>query len=395
MGSRCGEFEELIDREAHGWSEAERLRVEDHLHGCDGCQSMLSLARVVRDAIDSAAQASNDISVDRALARAFAASKNEPGKIYASNARKVGIASSVLALAAAAVLLIWSARQAQRSPAAPIVAQAPSAPQVAPPKTAEPAVTPPQVAWIETSDAEVRTFAHASVRLSAHARVRFDDARSELMLERGSVEVSVDPVAHRAFRVATQHFRVEVLGTKFVVDDTSVSVIEGRVRVVDHQGQTLSQELGAGGRFTYEGAASTASEPKSTSSPSPAPSADAWLTRARAALARGEKAEARTLIARADASSPRRNDKAEALTLRAELALVEREPALAIRFYERVAKQYGDLTAGENGAFAAAQLAARSEPKRARALFTQYLSRYPHGRFSEEAKKRLSSLTAE
>jgi hypothetical protein len=89
-----------------------------------------------------------------------------------------------------------------------------------------------------------------------------------------------------------------------------------------------------------------------------------------------------------------RSDRAEAATLRAELALLEGDGAGALRTYRRIAAQYGELTAGENAAFAAAQLAARSAPNEARALLEAYLTRYPNGRFVSQAELRLERLGA-
>ena len=47
--NECSETELLIEKEAHGWTEAERLRVEAHLGGCRDCREALAIARFVRD----------------------------------------------------------------------------------------------------------------------------------------------------------------------------------------------------------------------------------------------------------------------------------------------------------------------------------------------------------
>lgn len=400
MASRCVEFEELIDREARGWSEADRLRIERHLGDCEGCRHTLGLSRVVRDTISAASELGRDASIERALTRALDASTHAPRKERFATSRRLRVTAGSLALAAAAALLLWFSQARQQAPVPqPTLAAVPTST-----KSSVLTTEPEQTAWIETHEVERRTFAHASVVLSANARVRFDDANSELLLERGSVEVHVDPAPRRAFRVTTRRFRVEVLGTKFTVSDDSVAVVEGRVRVLDLQGRAIRNELHAGEQFAYgsqeatvsteepaEAPASAEKKRSSTRTPSRIP-ADVWLARAREALSRGNSDAALAHIVQAEASSPRRNDRAEALTLRAEAALVAHDTSSAIRLYELVASKYGNLTAGENGAFAAAQVAARSDPAHARILFTRYLARYPQGRFSEEAKKRLISL---
>jgi hypothetical protein len=118
------------------------------------------------------------------------------------------------------------------------------------------------------------------------------------------------------------------------------------------------------------------------------------LSEARTAMARDDRSGARTLIQKAERAQPTRSDRAEAATLRAELALLEGDSAAALRTYRGIAARYGELTAGENAAFAAAQLAARNAPAEARALLEAYLTRYPSGRFVSQAKLRLERLGA-
>jgi ferric-dicitrate binding protein FerR (iron transport regulator) len=385
---RCVEIEAVIDREALGWSEAERLRVEHHLGDCEECRRTLAMSRMVRDTITTSTVTVSENATERALARAFDNVARGVARHDQKVApRRIAMAMTVLvAAAAAAVLWMWTPRAAELAPRAadPSVTLAQGKPR-------EQTLPAPQVepSWIETSQEEQRTFGHASVRLAAATRVRFDEAQSDLLLEHGRLDIHVDASLGKGFSVTTRRFRAHVLGTKFLVTDDTVSVTEGRVRVVDLEGKVLAPELHAGERFTY----GSRSEP-AAASPEHARSVSArvWLVRARQALIRGDSEVARTLIARADDSRPRRQDRAEALTLRAEAALIERDTSAAIRFYENVARQYGDMTAGENAAFAAAQLTARSQPERARALYQRYLTRYPEGRFSAEARTRLQSV---
>jgi hypothetical protein len=90
------------------------------------------------------------------------------------------------------------------------------------------------------------------------------------------------------------------------------------------------------------------------------PSARALLSSAREALSRGQTTTASHLLERAEELHPHRADRAEAGTLRAEIALLEHKPTQAVDHYLSVATRYADLTAGENALFAAAQLASRN-----------------------------------
>jgi hypothetical protein len=116
------------------------------------------------------------------------------------------------------------------------------------------------------------------------------------------------------------------------------------------------------------------------------PSAGALLARAREALARDALDDTRQLLDDAERAARERADRAEAGTLRAELALRGRDPAAAVRAYLIVADRYPELPSGENALFAAAQLSPRPT-----ALLERYLAHYPQGRFAAQARARLSS----
>jgi acyl-CoA synthetase (NDP forming) len=173
------------------------------------------------------------------------------------------------------------------------------------------------------------------------------------------------------------------------------------VRVLDAQGAVLASAVRAGETFSL---AERAERPDRGSkkpatrvqagNKAPSANAKALLSEARAAMLRDDRAGARALIEKAEGAQPSRGDRAEAATLRAELSLLERDSAGALRTYRAIAAQYAELPAGENAAFAAAQLAARSSPSEARALLEAYLTRYPNGRFVSQAKQRLERLGA-
>jgi hypothetical protein len=134
-------------------------------------------------------------------------------------------------------------------------------------------------------------------------------------------------------------------------------------------------------------------EPSDTKPSAVKKSAGAWLAEARAALSRGDGKITRELVSEAEKSaSPTRAERAEAKTIRAEAALLERDQLGAMRLYREVAQQYAELSAGDNAAFAAAQLAKRADPTHERELLQSYLTRFPNGRFRDEAKQRLGRL---
>jgi uncharacterized membrane protein len=186
-----------------------------------------------------------------------------------------------------------------------------------------------------------------------------------------------------------------VLGTRFSVTNETVWVQHGRVRVFGSDGAELVSTLGAGETysFTDEKPAKPAKRAQASTKPA-ALDAKALLGEARAALMRDDRAAARALIKKAESAQPARAERAEAGTLRAEILLLDQDGAAALSAYREVASRYAELPAGENAAFAAAQLAAKVAPSEARAMLEGYLARYPKGRFVDQVNKRLSRLGA-
>jgi outer membrane protein assembly factor BamD (BamD/ComL family) len=89
----------------------------------------------------------------------------------------------------------------------------------------------------------------------------------------------------------------------------------------------------------------------------------------------------------------RARDRAEALSLRAECALVAGDLASAAAGYRLVAQRFAAQPAGENALFAAARIDAdRLSGARAQTGLMRYLARYPRGRFVKEATTRLREL---
>ena len=164
----------------------------------------------------------------------------------------------------------------------------------------------------------------------------------------------------------------------------------GRVAVRTVEGDTLLAELGAGESYVHRENGQARAADRAVESVA------RLLIRARDALGRTNVALARTLLAEVAARQPSRREPAEAGTLSAECALLEHDAPRALRAYLDVAHRFADLPAGENAAFAAAQLSARvNGTDEARALYQRYIARYPHGRFVDEARAHLDTPVAQ
>lgn len=408
MRHACRQIEPLIARAPGELDAQSATALARHVAECADCRALDMIAGRLFEAARTPTTLGT-AARERALQHAFAGAAL-PALVPARSRRgwNLPVALGTAAVAAAAVLVLGlgldrhdgATAPAPLAQRAPIVApRGPVAPDQAAPaahasgeplpaahRVAEPVPTEP--VWHEPAKPETRTFAHAQVALAGGSRVRFDAARTVLELSRGRVDVDVDAQAGARFTVATQHFRVEVLGTQFSVTPDAVVVRRGRVRVLGPDGGAELALLGAGETYTRRAGARTEARPK----PAAAEHTSALLARARAALAAGDAAAARALLRQTEGLPATRAERAETGTLRAECALVVRDHGTAIRSYLEVARAFADLPAGENAAFAAAQLSARQPtPNEARTLFKRYLARYPQGRFADEARARLKA----
>jgi hypothetical protein len=412
MRSSCHEVADLIGSDSAQLNEAARLRLEHHLEECADCRQDLALARSARDLFPQSSPVLQESSRERALSRALA--RAAAGNVVSQRARPRGLVyGTAFVSAAAAALLLWTGRGESPRVAAPKVASAPvsaRAPEGALRQTEAREQTKlvergsladsESDAWIDVSSAQVMHFAHARVEVAGNSRLKFDRAGSVLSLERGRVDLDVDPSAGKVFWVHTQTFRVQVLGTQFSVTPEQVSVREGHVQVSDHQGKVLARDLAGGTTFSLQHGPETRTAPASataaqtTAARASLPEPAIALDRARKFLANGQTQLAAQLLDGLKRAHLSRQERAEASTLRAEIALLEHNLGGALKQYEVLGRRFGDLPAGENATFAAAQLAARTAPARERALLESYLAHYPKGRFADEARAKLRKLAA-
>src|SRR6185436_15341537 len=112
------------------------------------------------------------------------------------------------------------------------------------------ATAPAETMLAAPSGATLRV-THARVALDAGAQVAWLESSQTLRLARGRATIEGDPMAQRPWRVETARFRIEVLGTRFVVEPERVAVEAGRVRIPDLEGEVLVDALGAGGVWTF------------------------------------------------------------------------------------------------------------------------------------------------
>jgi ferric-dicitrate binding protein FerR (iron transport regulator) len=401
ISGACRDAEQLMLLRSSGQlSEADGLRLEQHVSGCVSCRDDVVLGQVVRDTLRRSGRELSDTARVRTISRAFEAASEPPRHTVRAAPIKLAAWGAGFAVAAAALFAVV---RLQGNDAAQQAAQGSTLAATKTHAVDQAAKATVSEDWFETKTPEDRTFAHARVHLAAGSRARFHAANASLELERGRLELDVDPTPARRFQVLTQNFRVEVLGTQFSVEPSSVEVFRGRVAVYGRDGSPLVSELKAGHSYQYAPTKHVASravsaaphrqvavqslQPKSSEVLSSA----AWLERARAALSTQDTASARELVAHAEQANPRTVDRAEAGTLRAQAAMLDGDLNGAINLYVGVANKYGDLPAGENAAYAAAQLARRSRSSQEKALFERYLQRYPQGRFAKEARLHLTT----
>jgi hypothetical protein len=255
-------------------------------------------------------------------------------------------------------------------------------------------------------------FGSVSVEFAEHTEATWRARAQSVELSRGQVLVDVTPGKGRHFRVITPHFLVEVIGTRFAVDMAGVRTDRGTVHVKGIDG-TLFATLTAGQRWRLEAPPSPPSAvpltSRALSQPTAPPMAAPMTTRppvktaadpapdrlvqARQALTRGDADQARSLLVPLYHGS--RNIAVEARALAAESYLIEGRYGDAIESYGVVVRDFNTTPQAESALYAIAQLQIESS-RREEAVRTlrQYLSRYPDGRFANEARERLEKVAS-
>jgi hypothetical protein len=376
----------LLAARAAGLSASERDALHAHLQTCGDCREQARLLDeivIAVDAMPSLTPAAQERTLERALRQGLAQTSQSPPfwkKRFALGAVVLGGA-----LAAAVALAIMG--RSEHLPQPTLAAQPSVLPQATSLAT-EPRDLP---AGVEVA------VAHARVRAVRRASISCNDKAATVKLDSGAIELDVDPALQRGFRVITDTFVVEVLGTRFLVDASHVEVSRGAVRVFAPDGRVLVARLQMGQTWSPLQDAPANSQPapepeRRAAGPQPVDVAE-QLARARHDLANGQVARAEKLASSILAGARARRQEAEARTLLAECAQSRGMIDKAFAAYAAVAERFGDLPAGETALFAAGRTLADAGRRASAAHWLhRYLDRYPSGRFTVEAKERLAGV---
>jgi len=417
-------------------SESERLEVESHLQGCAACREeearwgVISQLRVAplqqlsSDARERVRRAMVYASVQQQAARAV-----ERRPLWGWRAGLVGAAA-----AAAVLVTVGITSYRHQGQGAEVV-------------TGDVAVAGVP-AWSGTAIADQQTVESQNggtvrldgpiVRLAAGTRLSWNRKQHDVRLDSGQVTVDVDPRLGIHFRVSTEQFAAEVLGTRFVATTSTVFTERGKVRVVGRDGAELAV-LTAGQRWsmpapapatppvaavvsplpvTSPAAAPPVAAAPAAPAPAPAPvavaehrhghvraasstsaagAADAPLAaildQARDAVAHGNTADARRLLGQLMHRKTSAYVDAEARMVYAEAAMVDKRPDEQLRRLREVVRMHPSLPQAEDALFAQVQFEVEAgHQAEARRSIAEYLGRYPHGQFLGEVRSRQSRL---
>ena len=384
----CGRTRALLAARAAGLSASERDALHAHLQTCGDCREQAHLLDEIVLAVGvtpSLTPAARERTIERALRQGLEQACKPPPFWKSRSALAVGtvVLSGALAATVALVMMRGSERPLQ-----PTLVEQPNLRPQETPLASEPRDLP---AGVEVA------VAHARVRAVRRASISWNEKAATVKLDSGAIELDVDPALQRGFRVITDAFVVEVLGTHFTVDAAHVEVSRGTVRVLAPDGRVLVARLQMGQTWSPLQAAPTISEPaaqpeRRTHATQPADVAE-QLARARRDLANGQVARAEKEASSILAGSRERRQEAEARTLLAECAQARGQIDQAFAAYAVVAERFGDLPAGETALFAAGRtLADAGRRVSATHWLHRYLNSYPSGRFTVEAKERLAGF---
>jgi hypothetical protein len=384
-------------------SDAVRLEVESHLADCEDCRVERAqyglLGWLKEQPAPSLTAPANRRVLARLLEGAPATSAGGGTEARRRGSRRLAVAAGLAFSAAAALLIVHGRARVE-------------------------VLTAPRL--IETESAGTVAFGGARVAYVPGTKMLAEPARRRLGLDRGEVDVDVDPRAGLGghFRVTTDRFVVEVIGTHFIVTPSGVQTLRGRVRVLDLADHELAV-LGAGESWTApqsvgvtpppptEQAAPAATAPpiapppevaaaapalraREHAAPSPRqPSVAQLLARGRSSMSEGDADGARAFIASAREALPTEDEAAALDLLEADAWLVTKQPDAAIAAYRRVARRWSGTAQAETATFAVGQLLVEGDsPLAAETALTEYLAHYPHGRFAREAQEQLAQLRA-
>jgi hypothetical protein len=383
--------------------EAARLEVEAHVEDCESCRAEWGRWSVVGALREHPATALSAASQRRMLARVLASRPADGARARrpAGSIRRAALAACVgTGVAAVVAILALHGR--------------------------EPRDRLTESTRIEATEPGTVSFGGARIAYEDGAQLLADPPRRHLSLARGQVDVEVDPKSGLPgrFRVTTDRFIVEVLGTRFVVTPTTVRTLRGRVHILGLDERELAV-LVAGESWTapvtsapsaaapapaVDAPASpalppvappplptppAAAEARARPAAAPSPSVTQLVARGRAAMSGGDVTSARAWIARARESMPSEAEEAALDLLEADAWLVVKQVDEAIAAYRRVGTRWFGRPEAETAAFAVGQLLAEGDSVlAAETALTEYLAHYPHGRFVREAREQLAQLQA-
>jgi hypothetical protein len=362
----------LIDARAAGLSEAERLRMEEHIADCPACrrdyQDLIRIADVTGEGARALSSSARERAIGGALERASAGSPALPAR----RLRPVFAVAAALAAAAAGAAFYLSRRAEER----PLAFTPPPVP-VAPRVEAARVVSAPVGRTLR--------YGHARVEPRRDAVLVWEPAEATIHLRDGALDVFVDPAPHKPFRVTTSRFAVDVLGTEFAIDDEQVTVREGAVRVTALDGEILAA-LRAGESWSVE------PEPEPEIAPEPQPEPARAPAKKRRPAPSADDRDRCQLAREAIASGVEGERWAEEQTVLAECALAAGNRKKAVRLYLAVAGRHPDASVGERALFSAARNQIHLERGRAVELLRAYLERHPHGMYLADATRLLREL---